>query len=294
MKLGEFINNLAKKCGQEQNPALVSLLSNSDFANREVEDSFAAALDSNLMSLESAKNNRTLLDHFKPIILKGIDNSFEAIGTEFELGDDFMNEPSSYKKAEMLQTKIKAKVEELSKKAKNTPDAAKEAEYLGQIKTLQSKLQELTTEKETAIANVRKESEMTIKDMFLDQHLNSFAYANEVIPKNVNTLTAKNLIMQEAEKLGATFILKDGKLTMKQKTLPEMDVLDSNNNVLSFDTFTQKVLADNQLLKVSGQSSSTPAQQTTVPITIPGQSSTVNSHKFDSAAASSLADLGAK
>ena len=69
MKLGDFLTTLARKSNMEADPHLISLLSNSEIANREIADEFAHALDTNLMSFEGAKNNPAVLNHYKPIIL---------------------------------------------------------------------------------------------------------------------------------------------------------------------------------------------------------------------------------
>ena len=71
MKLGDFLTTLARKSNMNEDKALIDILSNSTLANTEIADSFANQLDSSLMSLEGAKNNPTILNHFKPIILKG-------------------------------------------------------------------------------------------------------------------------------------------------------------------------------------------------------------------------------
>ena len=61
MNLGDFLNTLAAKTGMQKDPGLVDLLSNSELANQHVSDDFANAMDTALMSLEGAKNNRDLL-----------------------------------------------------------------------------------------------------------------------------------------------------------------------------------------------------------------------------------------
>ncbi len=87
MTLGDLLNTLASKCGLQQDQALIDLLSSSELAHSEVNDEFARRLDTGLMSLEGAKNNREVLNHLKPIILKAADDKFAVLAEKYGIAD---------------------------------------------------------------------------------------------------------------------------------------------------------------------------------------------------------------
>ena len=83
-------------------------------------------------------------------------------------------------------------------------------------------------------------------------------------------------------------MVRDGEvLKLKQKDNLDLDYLE-NHKPVTFDDFTNKVLADNKLLAVSG--GTTPPNTTPIPTTIPAGMKT-NTVKFDSAMAASMADI---
>ena len=157
MKFGDFLNTLAKKVGAENDPSLVAILSNSELANRELADSFANTLDTNLMSLEGAKNNPAVLNHFKPIILKAADDKFAILAEKYGFSDEVLLEKSTYKKFDLLETKLEAKIKDLESKQGKSSNPEKEAETTRQLNDLTAKLASLTTEKETAISQLQKQ-----------------------------------------------------------------------------------------------------------------------------------------
>ena len=145
MNLGDFLNTLAAKSGMQNDPALVDLLSNSELANQHVSDDFANAMDSSLMSLEGAKNNRDLLNHYKPIILKAADEKFAILAEKYGIVNEMQGEQSTYKKIDILENRLAAKMAELESKAGKGAQGEETAKLVKQIENLQKQIIEVQT-----------------------------------------------------------------------------------------------------------------------------------------------------
>lgn len=283
MKIGDFLTTLARKSNMEADPHLISLLSNSEIANREIADEFAHALDTNLMSLEGAKNNPAVLNHYKPIILKAVDDKFAVIAEKYGISEELLTEKSSYKKFDILESGIEKRIKEIEAKQGTTGDKEKEAKLTAQLQELQTQMQKLNEQKNQDIEDVKSKYESEITEMHVKNQLASIKFATKDLPADVNTQIARTLIDSKLKEQGALLVRKDGELKLVQADNPEMDFVDSGYKKVSFSDFTQKVLADNKLLEVSNPTPQpTPQQQTVV------QMSNANTAKFDAAIAEAM------
>lgn len=260
MKLGEFLNQLAGKVGQQTNADLVSLLSNSELANAEIADALATALNTGLMSLDGAKQSADVLKHFRPIILKGIDDQMSAYATEAGFAEDYGKEETSYKKLSLVIAKAKEAVENAKKNGGGKNDA--------EIQRLTAKLQELQNQQVTAIA--AKDAEIKrLQDQFaaetismlINNQLSGKQYANESVSNDINVKLAR-LIVDDAIKAKKAIVVNDGgTLRLKQADAPELDLLDEGHKPVTFSDLCDQALAASGTLKTSQQQTqhSTPA-----------------------------------
>ena len=276
MKLGDFLNKLAQKSNMQTDANLINFLSNAEIAGREISDDFANALDNSLMSLEGAKNNQQLLNHFKPILLKSADDKFAVLAEKYGFADEILLEKSTYKKFDILEAKIEAKLKEVN----SATDKEKEAKLLKQYEDLQSQLQKLTETKANEIKAITDKYEGEITNMHFNSLLSGKKYATKDLPAEVNTQIARQLIERALQANKATIVRKDGTLKLVQTDNPEMDYVDSGFNKVSFSDFADKVLAENKLLEVSQQSQQTQTQHQTQQTQT---QQTVNTSKFDAA-----------
>lgn len=290
MKLGDFLTTLARKSNMDADKALIDLLSNSAIAQTEIGDSFASQLDNSLMSLDGAKNNPQVLNHFKPIILKAADDKFAILAEKYGFSDELTLEKSTYKKFDILESKLEAKIKDLETKQGKTANPEKEAEYQKQIGTLQSELQRLTEAKTTEVDSVKKSYESQITDMYVNNLLTGKKYATKDLPSDVNVQIARTLIESKLKKDGAVLVRQNGELRLKQAANPEMDFVDAGYKPVSFADFTDKTLAENKLLDVStGTPPPAPTQQHFRPQFNAGNSNQ-NTSKFDAAMADALGE----
>lgn len=296
MNLGDFLNTLAAKSGMQNDPALVDLLSNSELANQHVSDDFANALDSSLMSLEGAKNNRDLLNHYKPIILKAADEKFAILAEKYGIVNEMQGEQSTYKKIDILENRLAAKMAELESEAGKGAQGEETAKLVKQIENLQKQIIEVQTAKETELAQLREQHTKQQLDMLVNIELNGKRYANQDLG-DTNITIGRALVEKALKEQNAVLVNEGGVLKLKQADNPQLDYVDSGFKPVTFGDFTNRVLAEKHLLEVSApedtnrgdewRSTFTPTPKT-VTLRTGKQTDTGN---IDAAASASIADL---
>ena len=294
MNLGDFLNTLAAKAGMQNDPGLVDLLSNAELAHAQVSDEFANAMDTGLMSIDGAKNNRDLLNHFKPIILKAADDKLAILAEEYGIASEMQSEQSTYKKIDLLKNKFAAKVAELESKVGKGAQSEETAKLVKQIEGLQKQLIEAQTAKETELATLREQTQKQQLDMLVNFELNGKRYANQDLG-DTNITIARTLVEKALKEHNAILVNENGVLKLKQADNPQLDYVDSGYKQVSFVDFTDRILADKHLLEVSASSGSmgggyksTPTQQKTVTLR---NGKTADTSSIDASAAASMADL---
>ena len=295
MTLGDLLNTLASKCGLQNDQALIDLLSSSELAHSEVNDEFARRLDTGLMSLEGAKNNREVHNHLKPIILKAADDKFAVLAEKYGIADAMNAEQSTYKKIDILEAQLATKIADLEKKAQGT--GGKETELTKQIADLQKQLATVTAAKDNELAAYKKQVAKEQLDALVNFELNGKRYANQDLG-DTNVEIARALINKALTEQHALLVNENGTLKLKQADNPSLDFIDSGYKPVSFSDFTNKLLADKHLLEVSsdtddddhgGRGGRFTTQKPSI-IKLPNGKE-VDTSKIDAAAAASLADL---
>ena len=296
MNLGDFLNTLAAKSGMQNDPALVDLLSNSELANHQISDEFANALDTSLMSLEGAKNNRDLLNHYKPIILKAADEKFAILAEKYGIVNEMQGEQSTYKKIDILENRLAAKMAELESKAGKGAQSEETARLVKQIENLQKQIIEVQTAKDTELAQLRDQHTKQQLDMLVNIELNGKRYANQDLG-DTNITIGRALVEKALKEQNAVLVNEGGVLKLKQADNPQLDYVDSGFKPVTFGDFTNRVLAEKHLLEVSAsedtqmgdewRSTFTPTPKT-VTLRNGKQADTGN---IDASAAASIADL---
>lgn len=259
MLIGEFLNTMAAKLGAQQNPHLVSLLANNQLTQAEIHDDLANLLNTGLMSLDGAKNNSDVQNHFKPIILKGVDERLDAIAKQFGFETELAAEKSTYKRAEIIASKMQSLID--AEKNKNGQPSEKENQLNQQLQQLQSQLQTAIAAKDGEIAQLKQAHESQLLSMLIDAELGDKPYANDAIPRNVNVMTARNLVDAMLKEKGVIAINDNGTLRLKQAANPTLDYMDEGFKPVSYSSFADKVLADSKMLRVSTAGKQQPTQQ---------------------------------
>lgn len=294
MTIGELLNKLASKCGMQNDPALVDLLSAAELSQHEVDNELAARFDTGLMSLEGAKNNREVLNHLKPIILKSADDKFAIYAEKYGFSEEMLSEQSTYKKIDLLESKLAARLADLERKAASTQGKTGEenANLIKQINELTKKLQDVTAAKDAEIAKIRENHAQEQLDMLVNSVLNGKRYANQDLGET-NVEIARSLVTKALKEHGAMLVNENGVLKLKQTENPSLDYIDSSYKTVGFDDFATRILADKHLLEVSpdpnaGGSHNYPPKPTSIKLP---NGKEVDTSTIDAAAAASIADL---
>lgn len=267
MKFGEFLNTMAAKLGLQNDPQMVSLLSNATIAQMEIGDDFAGKMNAGLMSLEGAKSNTEVKKHFDALALNGVDAKLLPLAQLYGATTEFDAEKSTYKRVDIIAEKIKAKIAEIEAK-QASGDVTKDSEVKrlnGELLKLQQQLTTATAEKDREIATLKASHEKAMLGSLIDFALTGKPYANDKVDAKTNVTIARALIDGKLAEKGAIIVNDNGVLKLKNANAPELDLLDEGNKPVTFAGFTDKILADANLLKVS---KATPQQQRT-PFQIP-------------------------
>lgn len=289
MLFGDFLNTMAAKLGEQQNPHLVSLLANNQLTQAEIHDDLANLLNTGLMSLDGAKNNSDVQNHFKPIILKGIDERLDAIAKQFGFESELAAEKSTYKRAEIIASKMQSLID--AEKNKNGKPSEKENQLNQQLQQLQAQLQTAIAAKDSEIAQLKQAHESQLLSMLIDAELGDKPYANDSIPRNVNIMTARNLVDAMLKEKGVIAINDNGTLRLKQAANPTLDYMDEGFKPVSFSSFADKVLADSKMLRVSTAGKQQPTQQPTQKVIDTPPTTQQIPQSFAASIGNSIADL---
>lgn len=297
MTLGDFLNTLASKCGLQNEPALIDLLSSSELAHTEVSDQLAQKFDTGLMSLDGAKNNREVLNHLKPIILRSADDKFALLAEKYGFADENQAEQSTYKKIDLLETKLAARLADLEQKARSTSQTERVADLTKQIDQLQKQLADITAAKDKELADYKKQVQQEQLNALVNFELNGKRYANQDLG-DTNIEIARALINKALQEQKALLVNENGTLRLKQADNPSLDFIDSGYKPVTFSDFTNRLLAEKHLLEVTddpntgrefdGYNRFTPQQPTTIKL---ANGKEVDTSSIDAATAASLADL---
>lgn len=253
MTLGDFLNNLAAKTGLQNDPAFVDLLSSAELSQHEISDELAQRIDGGLMSLDGAKNNREVLNHYKPIVLKAIDDKFAVLAEKYGIADKIAAEKSSYNKLDILEQALAAKLADAEARVQSAGGQKSEevTRLTRQISDLQGQLQTLTASKEAELKSLRDQYSKSQLDMLINFDLKGRNYANAELG-DTNVDIAHTILTKALQEQKAVVVNDNGVLKLKQADNLDLDYLDGQYKPVSFSDFVSRTLADKHLLAVQG------------------------------------------
>lgn len=244
--LGELLNKLVSQAGLDtESEGVKALLSNPTVSGYEIDPSIANGITSNLMTVESAKNNPTLKNHFYALALNGVDSEINNLVGSMELEQSIVEElnaeKSSTKRVGLLINKIK----ELESAKVNANNSGKEKlnEQIEGLNAQINSLKEAHANEMTAQATAHREN---IKDLQVNTLLSAYDYALPT-DKDVSILTAKQVINGELSKHGAKVVLNDNNELALQTN--EGTDFYLNNEKVTFKGLAESTLANHKLLK---------------------------------------------
>ena len=255
--LKDVIARLCKVAGiPDTNEAVVKLLANESLTTIEVEPLTYNLLDNGLMSKEAAKNNPEISQYFESkfvgATLGNVDSKLIQMLKELDIDEDTL---SSIRAEEKTAAKFslvkKAIADNLEKKgtSKKDKDALED-----ERKQLNAKILELQAEKAAEVAKAHDEFKSKLQSRDYESYLNQYEFAtNEQLDRDSAKMLADMKVKKYLAEKG--FMLQynpdDAANMFKVVTTTGLDAFEGNTPV-TFKSLTDKVIADNKLLKVSG------------------------------------------
>lgn len=265
MLLSELIRQQAAKIGLQDNAELAGVLAR--VGTTEIPDDLANQINMGLMSLDGAKNNPALQNHFKPTILNPVDDQFKILAEKYGISDTMAAEKSTYKKAAILEAELARRLAEAESK-NGKKDDVEITNLQKTIADLQAQLADTSNSHKVKIEELNKAHAEEQLRMLVDFELSGKNYANKQLDRRVSVLTAHTLLDEALRDSKAVIVNDGGTLRLKQSDNPAMDYVDSGHQPVKFKDYVDKLLADNHLLEVS--KGTDPIQHPIIPTPQPG------------------------
>lgn len=248
---GEFITKLCTLAGIEQSdPALISLISSSEFSNAKVPDEIVQKINSSLFTLDSARNNESLRKHYHAEILNGLDDNIHSFVDKLGIDPNVAEELKSEKKTIQKYNKLVEKVIELQEKKADSKSATNKSELEAEILKLNSQIKELSNKLKEAPLERDKIWQDKLKTKAIENTLGSYRFANEEnIPKDVLIETAKVLLNKKLSENNVSIQYDNDKDSISLKTESGMDFY-LDNSPVSFKSYVDSILAESKMLEI--------------------------------------------
>jgi hypothetical protein len=255
MLLSELIENAAVRSGiKNDDPSLIALLGNPAI-QIEVDNTIAESVSKNLMDLNAAKANPLVKAHFTSTALSTVDAKIAELIAEYELSEDILADKSTYNKLDLVKAALKEKIAAAGKKP-DSPEAKQ------QIEALQAQLNNLKTEKEQAVNEVKQQWENERLNNAISNQFNAYQW-NDSIPAAVRETVVKSLLDQELQASKAKIKRAENGITLvnaEDETLPFY----LENKPVSFKEFTDSLMSKHNLIKTVADTGQTTTFTTTV------------------------------
>lgn len=261
-KVGKLLLNLAKKAGYD---TTLLAIPTDDF---DVPDEFVTALESKLLTEDSAKNNPILKKYFFKQALDGVDMNISRLLDEYQLDDATKAEITGIQSSYDRIPAIVKKIDELQA-AKHGATKGDKSLLQEQINRLNQEKATLLDEKKREIEAIKKESDEGITSFMIKTAIQNAKLRTDEFELPVMSEMAETFIKRELSSQGAKVIKKDGTLKLVQASDEALDFY-ADNKAVSFDDFRDTVLSKYKLIAVNSKPApSAPGTPPTHPPTTP-------------------------
>ena len=262
-QLGDLLKSLATKAGVKiEDETLKKLLSSTDISQMEIPAEFSAALEGNLLTVDSAAANTNVRSKLFAEALNGADSELDKSLNDFDFDDTFKGEwktinKNTNEKVRKLTGALKTRIDQIKKDAEKgkatDPNAKAEVDALkSQINDLNKSLDAAKVVHQTEVQNLKDQNLNDRKDFTLQSVLSGKPLPKNGLPSEINILTAKTLISQQMAKEGL-IVHFDGNnqpIIKQRKDGAEIDYY-VDNKPKSYQEFVDGVLATNRFLQIN-------------------------------------------
>ena len=257
--LGEFINSALQKAGiAADNEYLKRVLQNPELTKETVPDEIVSQFNSTLLTLDQAKTNYDLKNHFYGAALAPVEKELQNLATAYELSDEEIAEINAVKSTFSKIPALKAKLDNAIQR-KAVAAGGDKNQHAQEIVRLNAEIAAAKAEMANATNRISSEYENKFVDMALSNFMSQYSFT-DAIPKDVAAMTARNLFDQTVSAKRAKYKLVNNELTLvnaDDESLPFMQ----ENQPVQFKAFVDKIIADNKLLKTAAPTPPAPPQQ---------------------------------
>lgn len=226
MKIKEFLVGLGNKVKltDEQKEVLNQL-----DVDVEINEGVVSAITAGLLTMDSAKNNKDLQEHFANKVKGDIFNTFDEIISGFS--DKLPKEAIEAMKADDISVPKKAKIA-LKALTEMEPTKVKDETAAAQIEQLNNQIKDLKSAHKVELETANKKSaEQQVKFVLKNKIFQNQLADN--IPGGKDW-AASAIVSQMADEY--TLLPNDkGGVDLKQKDDPSLDVFDANNEKMDVD-----------------------------------------------------------
>lgn len=257
--LGDFINNLAKQAGiPADDKQLIDVLSSDAVRTTTIPDDLAGNINKAFYTLDAARNNDTLKDHYYALFAKGGEAHLRRLSDE--MGWDSATVDAIMAEKNLMGKYAKA-VETVKATASKTAKPAKEVEE--QISKLHADLKAAQEAAKSAVEQERSAWVNRLQSQAINGTLASFDYGLD-LPKEIAIDTANALLNRKLAE--AKYKVGYDPETNSISLLTEAGMLAYENNTpVDFKGFASRILADNKLLKVAAPAGGPPQHKPAAP-----------------------------
>lgn len=243
--IGEFINTLAVQAGvPADNQDLKDVLTAIGGSTVSVPDSLTTQINKGFMTMEAARNNGTLRDHFYGVFARFGDNQIKSIsekmGWDAATTEAIMGEKTLMDRYAKMVDKITEAHAAGKKPNKEVED---------QIAKLNADLIAAREQAKTAVEQERTSWVSKLQNQAVEGTLASFDYGLD-LPKEIAIETAKALVNRKLAEAKYRVGYDPDSNSISLLTDAGLAAYE-NNAPVAFKDFASRILADNKLLKVA-------------------------------------------
>ena len=274
MNLREFLNLQGKRAGVADDADFAMMLSASSLGDIEVPDAIANKFESNLLTIDIAKNNLDLKTHFIRNYMMGYDEELVNLAKNSPLPGEAIEEIKATKNSgDKVKLAFKHLNDLIDKSGKSTSKAQSE-EYVAKIAEAQAKYDDAVRKAATDVAAVEAKYTNRMQELWEKAQLAGIAW-NDAIPESARIPTYKAVINEKLNSLGGKVVFDPESnhariVNAKDETLP----LVVSGKEFGYTDLQNLVLQENKLLRESGSGGGSPNQnlgtQPFIPVQQPG------------------------
>lgn len=254
----DFITGQFKKSGIELTAEMKEALNNPELTKINLNDDLVKQHNDKLMTIEVAKQNPALKQHFRHETLAPLDTEInDKLITEYEIPDDaaapIRAEKSTYEKYKLLVATVK----QLQEK-KATANVGDRKGLIEQIDKLNSDMLSLRQQAKIEKDNLVKENENNERDWNIRGSFSGYNYSDQYDKSDAIELGLINLNRQLMADGAKVILTPDKQLKLVQAADPSLDFTRENQKV-SYKDYVDKLVADKKLIKTTDKPTNTPA-----------------------------------